>query len=169
VRKGKNSRWHRHLQLSAGSKIMAELILFTGTYDPYYLETALAAAEKNKRGASQPLAKGPEVGQEERRRLKNKAQAAKMNYRRIRNLDRRLRARPEDKRKVSRREWNQLKKLEDGSLRRERNAAVSAYGHGTLISEDGRELEIGGSTGGFTREFLDGYQQPNVRAFMHGH
>ena len=147
---------------------MAELILFTGTYDPDYLEKAAAAAEKRS-GASQPAPKVSAGGGQERQRLKNKAKHARNKFRKAQNLVQRLKAGQMDKHQISHRDWHHLDRLQDGSLLRERNEAVLAHGHGFLLSEDGRELAIGGSTGGFTREFLDGYQQPNVVAFMHGH
>ena len=54
----------------------------------------------------------------------------------------------------------------DGSLLRDTNHAVAAYGHGTLRRNDGEILEIGGSTGGLTRCLLDGKDEPDVQTFL---
>ena len=54
VRSGKHSRFARHLQLVAGSKTMAELIIYTGRFDPEFLNKAHEAQDRN--GASQPVA-----------------------------------------------------------------------------------------------------------------
>ena len=55
VQKGKHSRFARHLQLAAGSKTMAELIIYTGRFDPNFLSQAHAAQDRS--GASQPDAR----------------------------------------------------------------------------------------------------------------
>ena len=53
-------------------------------------------------------------------------------------------------------------KFNEGTLLREANAAVLAHGHGTLRDEQGSVTEMGGSTGGFTREFFDHYSPPDT-------
>jgi len=50
-----------------------------------------------------------------------------------------------------------LNDLRSGTLLRQANDAVEAYGHGTLRTDQGT-LQIGGSTGGRTREVLDGWE-----------
>ena len=112
---------------------MAELILFTGTYDHDFVEKAAADAEKG-RGASQPAA--TEAGKEEHRRLKTQAQTAKMHYRKTTLLEHKLRTRTVDAKRVTSRQWLRLNKLRDGSLLRERNEAVFAFGHGSLLADN---------------------------------
>ena len=59
-----------------------------------------------------------------------------------------------------------LERLESGELLWRMNSAVGKWGHGRLETPDGHCLEIGGSTGGMTREFLDGWQPPSFLDFM---
>ena len=159
VRSGKHSRFARHLQLAAGSKTMAELIIYTGRFDPEFLNKAHEAQDRN--GASQPVARA-----DHQKALKKKAAQAKLDYRMTCMLRLRL-----DRRQVyycdlERWEQENLRRLEDGSLLRHTNEAVAAYGHGTLRRDDGETIEIGGSTGGITRFLLDGYAEPDVDSFL---
>ena len=158
VRSGKHSRFARHLQLAAGSKTMAELIIYTGRFDPDFLSQAHDAQDRS--GASQPGAE-PAV----QKLLKRAAATAKLDYRKTCILRRRL-----DQGKVQ--EWHlswwdleNLRKLQDGSLLSRTNEAVAAFGHGTLRHGYER-VEIGGSTGGVTRFLLDGYAEPDVDTFL---
>ena len=63
-------------------------------------------------------------------------------------------------------EVKSLKLLKSGDLRRSANAAIAAFGHGTLRRADGVKAEIGGSTGGITRCLLDGYEETDVADFL---
>ena len=137
---------------------MAELIIYAGRFDPEFLSRAHEAQDSSR--ASQ-LAAGPAVQQH----LKRAAATAKLDYRMTCILRRRL-----DQGKVAERDltrWGRenLRKLEDGSLLTRTNAAVAAFGHGTLKDGDER-LEIGGSIGGVTRCLLDGYREPDVASFL---
>ena len=137
---------------------MAELIMYTGRYDPEFL--ANAHANKHRSGASQPAAQ-----KEEQQRLKRKAATAKLTYRRTCMLRRRL---DEGKIMSSELDWwekQQLEMLENGSLLRRTNEAIAEFGHGTLRCGDDI-LEIGGSTGGATRYLLDGYAEPDLETFL---
>ena len=159
VRSGKHSRFARHLQLEAGSKTMAELIIYTGRFDPEFLRQAHDARDRS--GASQPVARTDCQAD-----LKKKAAQAKMDYRVTCMLRRKL-----DRGQVHIRDldhWDQenLRRLENGDLLRRTNNAVAAYGHGTLRRDDGETIEIGGSTGGITRFLLDGYAEPDVDSFL---
>ena len=161
VRSGKHSRFARHLQLVAGSKTMAELIIYTGRFDPEFLNKAREAQDRN--GASQPVANS-----DDRQHLKRKAAQAKLDYRMTCMLRRNL-----DNGQVERRHlrpWQKknLQQLQDGSLLRHTNEAVAAYGHGTLRRDDGQTMQIGGSTLGVTRFLLDGCAEPDVDSFLGG-
>ena len=159
VRSGKHSRFARHLQLVAGSKTMAELIIYTGRFDPEFLNKAHEAQERN--GASQPVASA-----DRQKALKKKAAQAKLDYRMTCILRLKLARRQVNYDDLERWEKENLLRLEDGSLLRHTNEAVAAYGHGTLRRDDGETIEIGGSTGGITRFLLDGYAEPDVESFL---
>ena len=158
TRHGKHSRFHRHLQLEAGSKTMAELIIYAGRYDPEFLNNVHKASEHS--GAPQPAAWAAMQQQ-----LKRAAASAKLEYRKTCLLRRRL---EDGKVKLRDLDWWQqqnLQALQDGSLLTKTNHAIAAYGHGTLCTTD-ETLEIGGSTGGITRFLLDGYEEPDVNTFL---
>ena len=161
VRSGKNSRFARHLQLEAGSKTMAELIIYAGRYDPEFLKRAHEARDRSS--ASQP-AEGPTVQQN----LKRAAATAKLHYRKTCILRRRVDLGEVKVRHLPWWEQQDLQMLEDGSLLSRTNKAVAAYGHGTLRREDGASIEIGGSTQGVTRFLLDGCVEPDVDSFLDG-
>lgn len=78
VRKGKHSRFARHLQRMAGSKLLAELILFTGCVKANFLRQAFCGgphpAEENRDEA-------------ERKRLKINAAEAKLKFRNARSME----------------------------------------------------------------------------------
>ena len=161
VRSGKHSRFARHLQLAAGSKTMAELIIYTGRFDPDFLSQAHDAQDRS--GASQPVANS-----DGRKHLKRKAAQAKLDYRMTCILRRRLDEGHLDRRDLHPWEKKNLQRLEDGSLLRHTNDAVAAYGHGTLRRDDGQTIQIGGSTRGVTRFLLDGCDEPDVDSFLAG-
>ena len=159
VRYGKHSRFARHLQIAAGSKTMAELIIYTGRFDPEFLSQAQDTRDHS--GASQPVASA-----DRQKALKKIAAQAKLDYRMTCMLRRRLDRGQVYYRDLERWEQENLRRLEDGSLLRHTNEAVAAYGHGTLRRDDGETIEIGGSTGGITRFLLDGYAEPDVDSFL---
>ena len=162
VRGGKHSRFARHLQLAAGSKTMAELIIYTGRFDPDFLSQAHDAQDRS--GASQPVAR-----RDRREQLKRSAAQAKLDYRMTCILRRRLDRGQLDTRDLRPWEQDNLRRLQNGVLLRRTNDAVAAYGHGTLRREDGATLDIGGSTHGVTRFLLDGCAEPDVDSFLAGH
>ena len=160
VRQGKHSRFHRHLQIEAGSKTMAELIIFAGRYDPEFLNKAHLA--KQHSSASQPAA-----GTAVQKHLKRAAATAKLEYRKTLMLCRRLEHGDIDVRHLGWKDQQNLQALQDGLLLERLNHAIAAYGHGTLRNERvGEALQIGGSTGGLSRLLLDGYAEPDVNTFL---
>ena len=161
MRSGKHSRFARHLQLEAGSKTMAELIIYTGRFDPDFLSQAHDAQDRS--GASQPVANS-----DGREHLKRKAAQAKLDYRMTCMLRRKLDHGQVERRHLQPWQKKNLRRLQDGSLLRHTNDAVAAYGHGTLRREDGASLEIGGSSQGDTRFLLDGCAEPDVESFLAG-
>ena len=158
VQKGKHSRFARHLQLEAGSKTMAELIIYAGRFDPDFLRRA----HEERSGAGQPAG-----NHEEQQRLKRAAAEAKLEYRNTCLLRRRLDNKQVEFRHIASWEQHNLHMLENGSLLDRTNEAILAYGHGMLRSADGNDtLEIGGSTGGMSRYLLDGYEEPDLATFL---
>ena len=59
-----------------------------------------------------------------------------------------------------------LRQWDSGELRRQRNMAAVAAGHGRLESAEGQYLDIGGSTGGCARRVVDGWAPPDWRQFL---
>ena len=159
VRSGKHSRFSLHLQRVAGSKTMAELIVYTGRLDLNFLRSG-----QEPSGASQPAA--DLASRPENAALKRAAAEAKMQYRFTTKLKRGLDKGTVNEEELSKRQHSLLDDLRNGSLRDRTNTAVLAYGHGTLRRADGQTLAIGGSTGGTTRHLLDGNTEPDVEAFL---
>ena len=159
VRSGKHNRFSLHLQRVAGSKTMAELIVYTGRLDLDFLRSG-----QEPSGASEPAA--DLASRPDNAALKKAAAEAKMQYSMTTMLKRRLDDGKIRKQELSEREHSLLADLMDGTLRERTNTAILAYGHGTLRRADGQTLAIGGSTGGLTRRLLDGNQDTNVEAFL---
>ena len=158
VRSGKHSRFARHLQITAGSKTMAELIIYTGRFDPEFLSQAQDTQE--------PRTPAGLLSAHRQQNLKRSAAQAKLNYRMTCLLRRKLDNGQVERRHLQPWQKKNLRQLQDGSLLRRTNDAVAAYGHGTLRREDGASLEIGGSSQGVTRFLLDGCAEPDVESFL---
>ena len=54
---------------------------------------------------------------------------------------------------------------DDGTLLAEANRLTLISGNGRLRRTDGSFVDIGGSTGGYTRSVLDDWQAPDVAEF----
>ena len=139
---------------------MAEVILFTGKIQ---LDMLRSVAH----GASQPavnLAARPENAM-----LKKAATEAKFNLRHAMVLRRRLDSGSLCENSLSASEKELLWELPQATLLRKANAAIIAFGHGTLRNEQGNFIHIGGSTGGFARMFLENYTPPDTSAWSSNH
>ena len=55
-----------------------------------------------------------------------------------------------------------VEQLRDGTLEREANRLTLLSGHGRIKRKDGTSVDIGGSTGGFTRAVLYNWTPPNI-------
>ena len=160
MQSGKHSRFARHLQLEAGSKTMAELIIYAGRFDPDFLRRA--HEHQARSGACQPA-----ENQDEYQQKKKRAAEAKFEYRRTLYLRRRLDRGELERRHLTGEQQQNLAMLHDGTLLERTNDAIIAYGHGKLRSPHGHEdIEIGGSTGGLSRCLLDGYLEPDLASFL---
>jgi len=143
VRSGMHSRFARHMQLVGGTKQICEMIIFTGMWNVESLQRL------QDRSASQPavaLHKRPE-----NQLLKTRANVAKFQYR----LGKYLAFRRNND-TLSDEDRALVELFNNGTLLREANAAIMAYGHGTLRDpQSTATIAIGGSTGGYIREFLN--------------
>jgi hypothetical protein len=151
VQQGKHSRWSRELQRRAGSKVLWEIISFTGRFDHQLLQRAVEAAKKPIRtGACQPDAS---------RKATAAANRARDALRWGQTLDKQ---RARGKKHFS---WNEqwyLTKFDDDTFRENVNAATKAVGHGRLRHKDGSTSDIGNHLGGISRTVLDDYQPPLI-------
>ena len=125
-------------------------IVFTGRLDL----DQLSEAQDKQPGASQP-------GDA---RLKSEAGLARYRFKCGRWLDNRVRQ-GERIDYLDEHERRLLADFRTGTLLRERNSAVLAYGHGKLVDERGVVVEIGGSTGGMTRKLMNTYAEPDLDAW----
>ena len=65
-----------------------------------------------------------------------------------------------NKKRLSPDQLNLVLQLKNGSLEEEAKRHTLLSGHGTFKSKDGTFIEIGGSTGGFTRAVLYDWTPP---------
>ena len=168
LRRGKHSRWCRHLQREFGSKALAELIVFTGRVEVEYLrkhtpedEPPAAEGEPAERDASRDA-------QQSRHQLKLRVIVAKSRCKAGKWLQKRLQSGRLEESNLYNEDVELLRDLRAGTLLRERNDAVAAFGHGKLVNDRGEELHIGGSTGGRTRRTMGTYTDPDLSAFGYG-
>ena len=121
---------------------MFHLLSFSGRWDPSFF-------------AEQPVPTGEPT--EEQRRATAAAVEARAKVRLARkyeHLKRRKWLHPDQMELVS--------KLRDGTLDKEAARLTKESGHGRFKREDGSFVDIGGSTGGFTRAVLDNWTPPNL-------
>ena len=126
VRAGKHSRFARHMQLEAGSRKLAELIIFTGCFDVEFF------MQEQKRqgsdGASQPSASEPAV----KSSLKRAAETAILDYRKTVILRNRLLNGLVDEFDLDVWQLRNLLMLENGCLLNRTTEAVAAYSHDSV-------------------------------------
>ena len=126
---------------------MFHLLSFSGRWDPSFF-------------ATEPVPQQPDEPTEEQRRatlaaVEARAQvrlARKYNHLKMKNPKKRLQ--PEQLQLVS--------KLRDGTLEKEAARLTKISGHGRFKRRDGTYVDIGGSTGGFTRAVLYNWTPPNL-------
>ena len=162
VRKQKRKRWHRHLQRVCGTKQIWEVLAFSGRFE---VEMLVQALYNQPSGETAEPADRDQVSDELRRRLHHEKAEAIARYlegSRIAQL------RDAGKKVDEFSRWQQevLQKWDSGQLRRDRNQAAVAVGHGRLENANGDYLDIGGSTGGGSRRILDDWQPPCWRTFL---
>ena len=155
VHQRKKSRWARNLQRLAGTTQMWHVLSFMGKFDPAFF-------------ASLPP---PQAGEEtETLRLNNKlaveARAKRrlaIKYARLRHKI--LRGECDPGTALSRTQQDLLALYDAGTLLAEANRLTRISGNGRLRRSDGSFVDIGGSTGGYTRSVLYDWQAPDVTEF----
>ena len=121
---------------------MFHLLSFSGRWDPSFF-------------AREPVPTGEPT--EEQRRATCAAVEARAKVRLAKKYDH-----------LKRRKWltndqlDLVRKLHDGTLEKEAARLTKASGHGRFKRRDGTVVNIGGSTGGFTRAVLYDWTPPNL-------
>ena len=153
------SRWSRHMQRMVGTIQMWQVLSITGKFDPQFF-----ASLKDP-----PLQEG-ELTADQKGNTK-RAVYARARFRQARSYDR-LRdpilaehhGPPEYW--LSKRQVSLLKLYDNGTLLKEANEATLLSGNGCLRPGDGARLNIGGSTGGYTRLVLQDWEPKDGRVCL---
>jgi len=153
VKSGKHSRWSREMQRRLGTKALWEVVSFTGNLRAGFL------AQVNNVDALQLDVPEPDSREKrERKHLQAKACTLRWDLRYAEGLDRK-RTRGD---KLDKDMLNVLKDYDSGKLRELANDATEAWGHGRIKKADGTYVDIGPTTGGRTRSFLDHWVPPLI-------
>ena len=149
VQSGMHSRWGAEMQRRLGSKVLWELVSFTGQFSVDFLTRVTDAV------ASQPDV--PVTNSQQK--LRAHALKCRGDYRWACSLDNQ---RQSGRSRFGDWEWKLLKDFDSDKLRRQSNDATIAYGHGRIKNADGSVTDIGAETGGLTRTILDNWVPPDV-------
>ena len=149
-----------------GTTLLWTLLSLTGSFDVEYLQNAILKGAQH-----QPRMPG-ERTEEEKAKVRD-AQMARARLRQGKMLERlqnKLSQGREAKAKgkgkaLSPKQQQVLKEYQSGELRRKANNLSMKSGHGRLKKEDDSFVDIGGSTGGFVRTVLDGWEPPDLADF----
>ena len=126
---------------------MFHVLSFCGRWDARFFEKE-----------PEPQKTGPDA---ERQKLATRAAVqARANVRLARKYDRL--ARNTRGHRLTKDQESLVKRLKDGSLEREAKTLTLKSGHGQFKRNDGTFINIGGSTGGFTRAVLYNWEPPNL-------
>ena len=148
ISRRKHSRFHRMLQLKAGSKPNWEIISFSGTLDIEALREAQTG------GAPEPAEDAPA-----RRAARKEALEARRWYCWGKVLEKRN---PSGE-SLSRDDWQTLQMYNDDSLRQWANRLTERSGNGTIYNSDGSTYMLGGNMSrSITNRVLDRFQ-PSMR------
>ena len=128
---------------------MFHLLSFSGRWDPAFFEKEPVPQAKGE--SAEEKKKKTHAAHEARARLRLAKQYAAMLATPWRSLSQ---LKPAQQRLVQ--------QLRNGTLQREANRLTIASGHGRIKRTDGTSLDIGGSTGGFTRCILYDFSPPNL-------
>ena len=120
---------------------MFHLLSFSGRWDPSFF-------------AREPV---PDVQTEEQKRATAAAVEARAKVRLAKKYDH-----LKSKKRLNPDQLELVSKLHDGTLEEEAARLTKISGHGRLKRKDGTYVDIGGSTGGFTRAVLYNWTPPNL-------
>ena len=137
-----NTGWH-HTDVASPE-------CFTGRFDPNFFEEV----------GDPPREIGKKT-EEERQNTKRAVEARAA--RRLALKDARVRDRGLP---LTRKQLDLLKQYDSGEMLREVNRLTLLSGNGRLRRSDGSHVDIGGSTGGWTRKTLYGWTPPDTKEFQ---
>ena len=146
---GKKQRWSRECQRRGGTTQMFHLLSFSGQWDPSFFATDPV-----------PQLVGEQAAQQKKKTLIGVQ--ARADVRLARKYDR-----------LKQQGWSltryqnwYVNKLNDGTLEKKARQLTLKSGHGRLQQTDGTFIDIGGSTGGFTRAVLYNWVPPTVESWQ---
>ena len=151
VKDQKRKRWCREMQRRCGSRVLWELISFSGRFDPEWLRGALACTPDPVEGGDDAKRQSME--------MKRQVMEARADLRFANSLDKKRKRTPTAK--FTQREQDLLHKLDTDMLRKRSHDLTMKFGHGRVHKKDGSYVEIGGSSGGQARRVLDNYVPPH--------
>ena len=134
------------MQRRLGSKVLWELVSFTGQFSVEFLTRV-----------TDVVASQPDVAASQQR-LKANAVKCRTALRLAGSLDKKRRS---GFSKFTHYEMKVLSDFDSGKLRKQANEATKASGHGRLKNADGTFIDIGAETGGATRTILDNWVPPD--------
>ena len=146
-----HSRWGVEMQRRLGSKVLWELVSFSGQFSVEFLTRVTNVV------ASQPDVIVSNYQQE----LKANAVKCRADYRWAHSL---AKKRQSGFSKFTNYDMKVLSDFDSGKLCLQANEATKASGHGRLKKADGTFVDIGAETGGATRTILDDWVPPDVPA-----
>ena len=158
VRSRKRSRFSRYQQRLAGKTQFWQVLSFTGKWDNEFLNE-IGPPPKHER--KQP---------DEKLQLNKRAKGARCRYRQgLKCAELREEINngiAPSGTSLSFREQELLQFYDSGELLQEANRLTQLSGNGRLHRNDGTWMDIGGSTGGWTRIKCYHWQKPNTQEFL---
>ena len=139
---GMHSRWGCEMQRRLGSKVMWEIVSFSGRFSVDFL------TKVNSVDAPQPDVTEPDS----QRKLTAKAVQCRGTLRWAHHLDRK---RKRGDRDLSDQDMTLLDDFDTGKLRKQANNATTASGHGRIRFADGGYVDIGAEVGGAARRLRE--------------
>ena len=125
---------------------MFHLLSFSGRWDPSFFATEPVPQQTGEQTEAQKQATCAAVEARAKVRLARKYDNLKTKKRKDLNAD----------------QLELVSKLHDGTLEKEAARLTKASGHGRFKRADGSFVDIGGSTGGFTRTVLYDWTPPEL-------
>ena len=155
LRQKKKSRWARNQQRLAGTTQMWHVLSFRGKFDPTFF-TSLPPPQAGEQTEKQRLNNKLAVEARAKRRLA-------MKYDRLRQKIAMGECAPGTT--LSTQQQDLLALYDAGTLLADANRLTRISGNGRLRRSDGSFVDIGGSTGGYTRTVLYDWEPPDLTGF----